>query len=88
MAFNCLKTTEPLREDSLLFILQFPGVPGTHLKDLRRMKGCVELTLESPVSFEPRSPGLEIQRLNHWAIILYSQIRNIHNRFFRAETKE
>ena len=34
-----LKATEPLRGDSLLFTTQFPGFPGTHLIDLRRMKG-------------------------------------------------
>ena len=31
MGFNCLKATEPLRGDSLLFTTQFPGFPGTHL---------------------------------------------------------
>ena len=39
MGFNCLKATEPLRGDSLLFTIQFPGVPGTQLIDLGRMKG-------------------------------------------------
>ena len=34
-----LKITEPLRGDSLLFIIKFPEVPGTHLIDLRVMKG-------------------------------------------------
>ena len=38
MGFNCLMTTEPLRGDSLLFIIQFPGIPGTQLIDLGRMK--------------------------------------------------
>ena len=33
-----LKITEPLRGDSLLFIIKFPEVP-THLIDLRVMKG-------------------------------------------------
>ena len=42
MGFNCLKATEPLRRDSLLFTTQFPGVPGTHLIDFRRMKGRVD----------------------------------------------
>ena len=36
---NCLKATEPLRGDSLLFTTQSPGFPGTHLIDLGRMKG-------------------------------------------------
>ena len=31
MAPNCLKDTESLRGDSLLFTIQSPGVPGTHL---------------------------------------------------------
>ena len=39
MGFNCLKATEPLRGDSLLFTIQFPGVYGTQLIDLGRMKG-------------------------------------------------
>ena len=39
MWFNCPKATEPLRGDSLLFTTQSPGVPGTHLTDLGRMKG-------------------------------------------------
>ena len=36
MGFNCLKTTEPLWGDSLLFTTKLPGVPGTQ----------VELTVE------------------------------------------
>ena len=32
--FNCFKVTEPLRGDSLLFTIQSPGLPGTHLVDL------------------------------------------------------
>ena len=31
--------TEPLQGDSLLFTTKFPGVPGTHLIHLGRMKG-------------------------------------------------
>ena len=38
MRFNCLKATEALRGDSLLFT-----IPGTQLIDLERMKGSVEL---------------------------------------------
>ena len=38
MEFNCLKATEPLRGDSLLSTTRSPGVPGTHLIYLRRMK--------------------------------------------------
>ena len=43
MEFNCLKITEPLRGDSLLFTTKSPGAPGTHLIDLRRMKDGVSL---------------------------------------------
>ena len=44
VGFDCLKATEPLQEDSLLFTTQSPGVTGTHLINLGRMKGCVSLT--------------------------------------------
>ena len=30
MGFNCLKATQPLRGDSLLFTTMFSGGPGTH----------------------------------------------------------
>ena len=30
---------EPLRGGNLLFTTKFPGIPGTHFIDLRRMKG-------------------------------------------------
>ena len=36
---DCLKATEPLRGDSLLFATRSPGVHSTHLIDLGRMKG-------------------------------------------------
>ena len=36
--FNCLKATEPRRGNSLLFAIQFPEIPGTHLIDLERIK--------------------------------------------------
>ena len=39
MGFNCLKATEPLRGDNLLFTARSSGVPGTHLIGLGRMKG-------------------------------------------------
>ena len=38
MGISCLKTTEPLRGDSLLFTIPLPGVSGTQLIDLGRMK--------------------------------------------------
>ena len=49
MGFNCLKATEPLQGDSLLFTTKSPGVPGTHIVDFRRMKA--ESTLEPPSGF-------------------------------------
>ena len=48
MGFNCLKTTKPIRGDSLLFTNTTPGV-GTHLIDVERMKGWERL----PGDFEP-----------------------------------
>ena len=39
MRFKCLKVTEPLQGDSLFFTSKSPGVPGTYLIDLGRMKG-------------------------------------------------
>ena len=33
------RLTEPLTGDSLLFSSQSPGIPGTHLIGLKRMKG-------------------------------------------------
>ena len=39
MKFNCLKATEPVQGDSLLFTTQPPGVPGTDLINLERGKG-------------------------------------------------
>ena len=41
--FNCLKSTESLQGGSLLFIIQFRKIPGTHLINLRRMKGLLDL---------------------------------------------
>ena len=43
MWFNCLKVTKPLRGDGLLFTTRSPGLPGTNLVDLIRMKGWVDL---------------------------------------------
>ena len=34
---------EPLRGDSLLFIIKFPEIPGTHLIELGKTKGWVDL---------------------------------------------
>ena len=43
MGINCLKAIKPLRGDGLRFTIQFPGVRGTQMIHLRRMKGCVDL---------------------------------------------
>ena len=43
MGFNCLKVTEPLWGGSLLFTAKFPGIPGTRLIDLWKIKGQVDL---------------------------------------------
>ena len=44
--FKCLKATEPLRGDSLLFTTQSRGVPGNHLINFNWMKGWNVLDLE------------------------------------------
>ena len=38
-----LNAAEPLWGDSLLLTTQVPEIPGTHLIDLRSMKGLVDL---------------------------------------------
>ena len=38
IGFNCLKAAEPLRRGILLLTTKFPGVSGTHLINLKRMK--------------------------------------------------
>ena len=58
MAPNCIKATQQLRGDSLLFTTQFPGNLGTHLMNPRRMKDWVELRVTQ--QFELESPGLGI----------------------------
>ena len=39
IGFNCPKVTVPLQGDNLLFTTKSPGVLGTHLIDLGRIKG-------------------------------------------------
>ena len=51
---------EPLRGGSLLVTTKFPEIPGTTMEGLK-----AESTLEPPSGFEHRTPGLEIQHLNH-----------------------
>ena len=42
VGFNCVKTTEPLREDSLLLTTRSTEVTSTHFIDIRKMKGWVD----------------------------------------------
>ena len=69
MGFNCLKATEPLQGNSLLFTTKFLKISGTHLIDLERCNA--ELTLESVIDFEPGILGLGIQCFNNWALVTY-----------------
>ena len=43
MGFNCLAATGPLQGDSLLFTNKSSEIRGTHLIDLERMKGWVDI---------------------------------------------
>ena len=43
MEFNYLKATEPLQGGSLPFTTYFSEIPETHLIDIRRIKGWVDL---------------------------------------------
>ena len=52
MGFNCFKATEQLRGGSLLFTTKFPDIPGAHLIDPGRMKGCVDLGAKPPSVFD------------------------------------
>ena len=62
---NCLKDTELLWADSLLFTIQPPGVPDTHLINFGRRKGWNNLDLEATWQIWIWNPWLEILRLNH-----------------------
>ena len=68
MGFNCLKAAEPLLGDSFLFTTTSPGVSGTHLIVLVRMKGRGNLGASQ--WFQIWDPWLEIQRFNHSANML------------------
>ena len=52
MGFNCLKAAKSLLEDSLLFTTK--SHPGTHLVDLRRMMGWINLVVlnSGPLDWE------------------------------------
>ena len=40
---SVLKAAEPLQEDSFIFAIQCPDVPGTHLIDIGRIEDRVNL---------------------------------------------
>ena len=53
MGFNCLKATEPLREDGYFLPPSPQEDPDTHLIDLGMMKGCVD-----PETHSSSEPGI------------------------------
>ena len=55
VAFNYLKATEPLRENSLLLTFKSPWVSGAHLINLGKMKGWVDI--KSHIVFLTQYPG-------------------------------
>ena len=55
---KCLKATEPLWGDSLLFTTKPPEISATHFFDLPRMKGWDDLGATQ--GFQRRTPGLGI----------------------------
>ena len=77
MGFNCLKTIKPLRGDNLLFTTKSPGDCGTHLVDLRRMKGCPwnDPVVLNPGSLDSESRALPI-RYERLEIFRYKHIVN------------
>ena len=66
MGLNCRKASEPLRGGSLLFTTKFPEIPGTHLIDLGKIKGWVDLGATH--LFWTWDPWIGNQRLNHYGI--------------------
>ena len=69
MVFNCLKTAEPLREDSLLFTTKFWKFLVFIWSTSEGWKD--ESAVESPTSFEHGAARLKTQRLNNYAIAPY-----------------
>ena len=60
MGFNCLKATEPLQGDNLLFTIHFPGIQVLIWPIYEVWKA--ELSLEPTGGFEYGGPELGIQR--------------------------
>ena len=66
IGFNCLKVTEPLQGDILLFTTKNLGIPGTHFINLRRTKGWVNLrTTQWFQTQDPWTGKPEPQPLDH-----------------------
>ena len=66
--FNCFKTTEPLRGDSLLFTTKSPNV----------LRWKTESALELPSGFEYGTPVLGIQCLNYWVFAPSKYVNCFH----------
>ena len=56
MGFNCLKATEPLQGNSLLFTTKFLKISGTHLIDIGKMQCWVDLGVIN--KFRTRDPSI------------------------------
>ena len=77
MGFNCLKATEPLQRNSLLFTTKIPEIPGTHLINLGRKKGWVGQW------FWTRTLGLGIQCLKTtWPLLHDCSVKHLWWSFF------
>ena len=73
MGFKCFKATEPLRGNSFLFTIQFPGLQEFLVFNWLSSEGWkTELILEPTSSFEPETPGLGIQRPKHQATACFN----------------
>ena len=67
MGFNCLKTTESLWRDSLLFTTKFPGLPGAHLISLWRRKSWVDSGATQWFwTWDPWIENPAFKPLGHW----------------------
>ena len=92
MWHSCLKAAQPLQEDSLIFTTKSSEGPGTYLVDLGRMKGWVGIGAIQ--WFELRTPRLEIQHPNYYAIVpwltsrIYVFCRNIVECSLKAVVNE
>ena len=74
--FGCLNAAEPLRRDSLLLTTKSPGVTGTHLIDLERMKGRLYLGA-TPMVFNPEPLDLESSVLIFYEFFIFYKLKNM-----------